>query len=101
MPTLTIPDLDPAIEDRLRARAARNGRTVEAVSRAILTEAVVAPRPPPELNLYDQIRAHIEPLGGIDLELPARTPSREPPTFGYPFRRGERARRQRRGEGRL
>lgn len=82
MSTLTIHDLDPAIEDGLRARAARNGRSVEAESRAILTEAVVAPEPPPGLNLYDRIRARIEPSGGVDLEIPARTPSHEPPTFG-------------------
>ena len=82
MSTLTIRDLDPAIEDGLRARAARNGRSVEAESRAILAEAVVVLATSSEINLYDQIRARIAPFGGIDLDLPPRMPVREPPTFG-------------------
>lgn len=82
MSTLTIRNLDPAIKDRLRLRAARNSRSMEAETRAILTEAVVAPAPSPEANLYDRIRARIDFVGGIDLELPPRMPMREPPTFG-------------------
>jgi plasmid stability protein len=82
MSTLTIRNRDPAIKDRLRPRAARNGRSMEAETRAILTEAVVAPVPLLKANLYDQVRARIEPVGGGDLDLPSRLPMREPPTFG-------------------
>ncbi len=32
-------------------------------------------------NLYAAIRGIVEPLGGIDLEIPAREPAREPPRF--------------------
>lgn len=40
MPTVTVRNLDPEVQRRLRLRAARNGRSVEAEARAILTEAV-------------------------------------------------------------
>ncbi len=36
----------------------------------------------PQRNLFAEIRAIVEPIGGIELELPARTMGREPPTFG-------------------
>jgi plasmid stability protein len=32
-------------------------------------------------NLADRIRRRIEPLGGIELEVPPRGPIREPPDF--------------------
>ncbi|NDW06036.1 hypothetical protein GTK09_16570 [Jiella sp. 40Bstr34] len=32
-------------------------------------------------NLASRIRARFEPIGGVELELPPRGPSREPPTF--------------------
>ncbi len=81
MTTLTIRNLDPSVKDRLRVRAAQNGRSMEAELRAIISDAVETPARPPELNLYDRIRARFEPLGGVDLELPPRGPAREPPTF--------------------
>ena len=40
MSHLVIPDLDDATLARLRARAARHGRTVETEARAILADAV-------------------------------------------------------------
>ena len=81
MATLTIRNLDASIKEGLRVRAARNGRSMEAELRIIVTEAVKTSPSPPELNLYDRIRARVEPLGGVDLELPPRGPVRSPPTF--------------------
>jgi antitoxin FitA len=81
MSSVTIRNIDPAIKERLRVRAAQNGRSMEAELRAIVAEAVQSSDYPLELNLYDRIRARLEPLGGVDLELPARTPAREPPAF--------------------
>jgi plasmid stability protein len=81
MATLIIRNVDTTIKERLRVRAARNGRSMEAELRAIVTDAIEAPARPPELNLYDRIRARLEPLGGVELELPRREPMREPPTF--------------------
>ena len=40
MATVSIRDLDDGVRDRLRVRAARNGRSMEAEMRAILTAAV-------------------------------------------------------------
>jgi hypothetical protein len=54
---------------------------MEAELRAIVIEAIDAPVRPPELNLYDRIRARFELLGGVELELPPRGPVRDPPTF--------------------
>lgn len=81
MATLTIRNIEPSIKERLRVRAAQNGRSMEAELRAIVTDAVQTPTRPPEMNLYDRIRARFEPLGGVELELPPRGPMREPPTF--------------------
>lgn len=80
MSSVTIRNLDPAVKERLRVRAAQNGRSMEAELRAIVTEAA-APARPPELNLYDRIRARVGPLGGVDLELPPRGTARKLPTF--------------------
>jgi plasmid stability protein len=81
MATLTIRNVEPSIKERLRVRAAQNGRSMEAELRAIVTDAIETPTRPPEMNLYDRIRARFEPLGGVELELPPRGPMREPPTF--------------------
>jgi plasmid stability protein len=40
---VSIRDLDDDVKDRLRVRAARNGRSMEAEIRAILTTAVSGP----------------------------------------------------------
>jgi len=41
MATITVRDLDETVRDRLRRRAAANGRSMEAEARAILAEAVM------------------------------------------------------------
>ena len=40
MPTLTIRNVDPALKEELRVRAARHGRSMEAELRHILKEAL-------------------------------------------------------------
>jgi hypothetical protein len=41
-----------------------------------------SPKPPKRSpNLYERIRARVEPVGGVDLELPPREPGRDPPNF--------------------
>jgi phosphopantothenoylcysteine decarboxylase / phosphopantothenate---cysteine ligase len=57
MDDLTIDDLDPFVEEQLRLRATRNGRSLEEEVRSILTEA----------------------LGRVDLDLPPCGPGLEPP----------------------
>ena len=81
MATLTIRNLDAAVKEQLRIRAARNGHSMEAEARRILQTTLKGPARAPAPNLYERIRALVEPLGGIDLELPPREPGRDPPTF--------------------
>jgi plasmid stability protein len=81
MATLTIRNLDQAVKERLRIRAAEHGRSMEAEARRILQTALGEAARPPERNLYERIHARFATLGGVDLELPPRTPVREPPRF--------------------
>ena len=79
MAGIAIRKLDDETRRRLRARAARNGRSMEEEARAILREAV-AEEPEPK-NLATFIREFFGPHGGVELELPPREPAREPPKF--------------------
>ena len=81
MATLTIRNVDTAVKERLRLRAARHGRSMEAEARIILSEAVAGDRDQPEPNLAEAIRRRFAPLGGVDLELPPREFVDEPPSF--------------------
>ena len=80
MSSITIRNLDPAIKERLRIRAAEHGHSMEAEARRIL-QTTLKGAPLSRHNLYDRIRARVEPIGGIDLELPPREPTRDPPRF--------------------
>jgi plasmid stability protein len=79
--TLTIRNVDAAVKERLRVRAARHGRSMEAEVRSILSAAVAADRDQPEPNLAEAIRRRFAPLGGVDLELPPPEFVGEPPSF--------------------
>jgi antitoxin FitA len=75
MAAVSIRNLDDTIRERLRIRAAAHGRSMEAEMRAILTEAVR--EPDDEATLFDALFARFGKLGGVDLDLPARsTPPR-------------------------
>lgn len=80
MATLTIRQLDEELKRELRVRAARRGRSMEEEARQIL-RAALARAESDEEDLYTFIRRHIDPIGGVDLELPPREPPREPPRF--------------------
>lgn len=81
--TLTIRRLDPEVKDRLRLRAIRHGRSMEAEAREILKQ-VLAARPETGEELYTAIRRRFAPLGGVELDLPSRAPGRPPPDFSGP-----------------
>lgn len=82
MSSITIRKLDADVKNRLRIRAASNGRSMEAEARLILRDALVEKPRGVSDNLAERIRARMAPLGGVDLELPTRRISdREPPTF--------------------
>lgn len=79
MASITIRNLDDEVKTKLRVRAATNGRSMEEEVRTILRK-VVGRASQPE-NLAQAIRARVAPLGGVELDLPAREPIREPPGF--------------------
>jgi plasmid stability protein len=75
MARITIRELGFEIEERLRARAARHGRSMEAEARAILRIALAEGSSSPA-RLGTTIRRRFEALGGVELELPPREPMR-------------------------
>ena len=79
MASITIRNLDDAVKTRLRVRAAANGHSMEEEARIILREAVERRTGPQDLA--HAIRTRFAPLGGVELELPAREPMRDPPGF--------------------
>ena len=80
MASITIRNLDDALKRKLRVRAAHRNHSMEDEVRDIL-RAALAQEPASTGNLADAIRRRIEPLGGVELSLPARGPMREPPDF--------------------
>lgn len=75
MAALSIRDLDDEVKHRLHTRAARHGRSMEAEVRAILEEAVSEPEA--SGDLFTTLMDRFGDLGGVELELPARsTPAR-------------------------
>ena len=84
MATLTICNLDPAVKEQLRIRAARHGRSMqEEVRRILQARALTEPVVSQEFdNLYERIRARFTPIGGAyDLALVPRAFAPEPPPF--------------------
>lgn len=84
MATLTIRNLDDAVRDRLRQRAAEHGHSMEEEVRQILRQ-VVEPMTPRAITqgLGSRIHNHFARLGGLELELPTwgdtpSAPSLEP-----------------------
>ena len=82
--TLTIRNLDDAVRNRLRERAAAHGHSMEEEVRQILRQ-VVKPSESEATSegLGSRIHNHFAQLGGVALELPSRgdtpkAPSLEP-----------------------
>ena len=80
MASITVRNLDDDVKQRLRVRAAVNGRSMEAEAREIL-KAALAVEAPPTGNLGTAIHELFAPYGGVELDIPPREPMREPPTF--------------------
>jgi plasmid stability protein len=76
MASMTIRDLDDRLKRRLRIQAARNNRSMEEEARAILRAALSTDSSSAK-SLYKSIRARIEPLGGLDLQIAPRDPIRD------------------------
>lgn len=69
MATMAIRNIDDRLKARLRVQAAKHGRSMEDEARSILCTAL-STEPESGESLYDAIRAIVEPLGGVELELP-------------------------------
>jgi plasmid stability protein len=80
MTTLTVRNVDPMVKERLRVRAARNGRSMEAELRHILSDVLDSDQNS-EANLADAIRRRFAPLGGVELEPHPGQLVREPALF--------------------
>ncbi len=71
MASMTIRNIDEQLKSRLRVQAAHHGRSMEDEARDIL-RAALSTQEEGRQSLIESIRSRISPLGGIDLELPAR-----------------------------
>lgn len=78
MASMTIRQLDDALMQRLRVRAAMHGRSLEDEARDILRTALGRDETSAQ-PLIESIRARVAPLGGVDLELPTRGGMRRGP----------------------
>jgi len=76
MASMTIRDLDDRLKARLRIRAAQHNRSMEEEARAILKTALSVGSSPSR-SLLKAIRLRIEPLGGVELNIPPREPIRD------------------------
>ena len=64
--SLTIRNLDPALKERLRIRAAEHGRSMEAEGRDILRATLAAPVKAPKRSFYDRLHEPFAAVGGFD-----------------------------------
>jgi plasmid stability protein len=77
MASITVRNLDDSVKQRLRKQAAENGRSLEAEVREILSKSTPASSTPKTgLDLFRGIRDVVEKYGGVELEIPPRTPMR-------------------------
>ena len=81
MSSITIRNIDPAIKERLRVRAAEHGHSMEAEARRIIQTALSRASRSSGRSLYDRVHDRFAALGGVDLELPPRPATRDPPGF--------------------
>ncbi len=77
---LSIRNLDDEVKERLRVRAARHGRSMEAEVRTILTDAVAEPREAP--SMFQALMDRFGELGGVELELLPRATRPRAADFG-------------------
>jgi len=77
---VSIRDLDDSVREKLRVRAARHGRSMEAEMRAILTAAVRDDAS--GQGLFSALVDRFADLGGVEFDLPPRaTPARAADPF--------------------
>ena len=83
MSDITLHDLNPDTERELARRATENGCTVEHEAAKILDDAIGNGVDRCSQDLYTKIRAIVDPVGGIELEMPNRSSNRPIPFLGW------------------
>lgn len=78
MASLTIRNLEHDTKERLRVRAAQNGRSMEEEARAILRATVSGAT---GMDIWTRSRALFSGEMGVDLGLTPRSADRTPPAF--------------------
>lgn len=75
---INVRDIEDSVKDRLRVRAARNGRSLEEEVRTILRSSVRGMNGP---EFVEFMTREFGPENGVDIELPPRSSHRRIPTF--------------------
>ncbi len=83
MSSITVRNLDEAVKNSLRIRAARHGWSMEQEVRQILQQTV-ALEPTQTISFAERINKRFAGLDAESLALPARQPARMPPGFDTP-----------------
>ena len=78
MATLTIRNLNEETKSRLRQLAAQHGHSMEEEARRILNRAVSQSE---QKGLGSLIAQDFAEIGGVELEIPARSLARQAPQF--------------------
>ena len=83
MAAITIRQLDPMVKQRLRERAAANGRSMEAEARALLELSLSDSQTRrDEPSAYDVFHSFVEGMGGLtDAEVDSINAARPSPTL--------------------
>ena len=82
MASLVVRNIPDEVKERLRRRAAAEGRSMEAEARRIISKALESDAAEGE-TFGELVARHFGPENGFDLEpyLPEREPVRDPPNF--------------------
>ena len=82
MASITIRRLPESTKRKLKIRAAQHGKSMEQEAREILTNELAKPmagKPPlTGKDLLEAIRRRFARYGGVELEIPPRSPIRDP-----------------------
>ena len=82
MTNITLELLQPQITQRLKARASKNGRSIEAEITAILSSVLISEQPQTEpLGLATAIQRHFADIEDFEIPEIPREPIRTPPTL--------------------
>lgn len=83
MSSITVRNLDEAVKNSLRIRAARHGWSMEQEVRQILQQTV-APEQTEAISFAERVNRRFSGLDAESLSLPARKTARIPPGFDTP-----------------